>query len=779
MEESRGDMLSQIGELENLNETHEFKEALELYVKPQGTWSVPIIKTLDNKEIYVMDNEKRDGDVEKIVINFLSSKDKLTSNDKQILEAAANDFLISQKKELLINKVNSFFNPENKLTLEDIDALDVAINQFLALKDKKALRLLEMAINGFLESSKNESVLKNAICNFLESPLVLENKLSLENVLFTESKLALGNQITIEDVKALKKASINKEDFEKTGKELLNLKAKDVLETAVNSLLTLKRKKVLLILGSGGTGKSTFNRHLARLLWDNVKNDMTQPIPLFIALAPLEKFINQNKDFIEVYLQQKGNLSTEQINELRKRKFVFILDGYDEIAERERQCYDSNMFSKWENAKIIISCRPEYLNQGYEEMFWPKENRTRGFQKLTLTPFLWAEIEQYIKNYVSYSKKNGSPLPWDADKYIQSMKSIQEIEDLVCNPILLKITLTVLPGLLKDRETTSQINRIVLYDEFIKKWFERAQERLQNIQLKPKEREEFERLNKEGFINYCLKFGKEFAFKMFVDNNIVVVNYDPVNENTSDWATFLGNTDEKYNLIRFSMPLIRRGNQYWFFHKSLRDYLIASILLDSFKDASQASLFNKQLITPEPAIQQFLVERVQQMQEQMPELIQPLLNYIECSKMNTDIQTASANAITVLSHARILLPKNLNNIRIPGANLSNGVFNNSQLVRADLNNVNFQNANLQNANIKGASLNNTNFQNANLQNANIEGASLNNDADLTGANLRHSNLKGANFYNSYLEDVNFEGASLRIQDFQGIIPPNTNLGSYV
>ncbi|CAG8717368.1 5390_t:CDS:2 [Cetraspora pellucida] len=111
------------------------------------------------------------------------------------------------------------------------------------------------------------------------------------------------------------------------------------------------------------------------------------------------------------------------------------------------------------------------------------------------------------------------------------------------------------------------------------KWFERAQNRLQNIQLKPKEREEFDSLNVD-FTKHCLQFG---------------------------------NADEKSRLIRFSMPLIRRGNQYWFFHKSLRDYLIACVLLDSFTDTSQTALFNKHSIIPEPAIQQFLVERVQQM----------------------------------------------------------------------------------------------------------------------------------------------------------------------
>ncbi|CAG8841644.1 6739_t:CDS:1, partial [Racocetra persica] len=247
----------------------------------------------------------------------------------------------------------------NQLTLEDIDVLNVAANQFLALKGNDAWKFLKMAINEFFDSSKDERVLRNLINKLLESSLAFEDKQ------FIEGKLV--------DIKALKsileKASKEKEKFEKTAKELLNLTAKEVLETAVNYLLKLKRKSVLLILGSGGTGKSTFNRYLARLLWEKYKKDKTQPIPLFIALAPLEKFINHDQDFIEVYLHEKGNLSTVQIDELRNRKFVFILDGYDEIAERDRHFYDSNMFSKWKNAKIIISCRPEYLNKGYEEIF--------------------------------------------------------------------------------------------------------------------------------------------------------------------------------------------------------------------------------------------------------------------------------------------------------------------------------------------------------------------------------------------------------------------------
>ncbi|CAG8594881.1 16815_t:CDS:2, partial [Dentiscutata erythropus] len=488
LENSWGEMLAQIGELKK-----------------------PVLSRSDEME---MDYEKREGDVEKVVIDFLTSKDKLTSVDKLILETEANEFLILKEITLLINKVNSFFKPENQLTLEDIDILNAAANEFLILKDKKTSNLLEMVLNEFL-SSPEEKLLKNIFCNLLESLFVFENKLSLKS----KSNLDLARQITLEDAEALKKASKDKKDLKQAVNEFLTLKAKEVLETAVNNL---KYKKVLLLLGSEGTEKLTFNCYLAHCLWDKVEKDLIQLIPLFIALAPLKEFINKDQDFIEVYLQEKRKLSEDQIKELRNRKF--------------------------KNAKIIISCQPEYLDIGYGERFWPKENGKRGFQELTFTPFSDAEIKKYIIKYFNYSQKGVNPLPWNADTYIKQIEDILQVKDLVYNLILLKISMTVLPGLLKEIGTTSQINE---------------------------EQKSFDNLNKEGFTNHCLQFGKKFAFEMFVDNNKVVVNYDQETQM------------KKCRLMHFSMPLFQRGNQYWFFHKSLRDYLIACTLLDSFKDTSQ------------------------------------------------------------------------------------------------------------------------------------------------------------------------------------------------
>ncbi|CAG8527748.1 19526_t:CDS:2, partial [Gigaspora rosea] len=43
------------------------------------------------------------------------------------------------------------------------------------------------------------------------------------------------------------------------------------------------------------------------------------------------------------------------------------------------------------NSKIIITCRPEYLDEGYEK-------KSSGLKKMV-------EIEQYVKKYFDYSKK--------------------------------------------------------------------------------------------------------------------------------------------------------------------------------------------------------------------------------------------------------------------------------------------------------------------------------------------------------------------------------------
>ncbi|KAF9904261.1 hypothetical protein BX616_001367, partial [Lobosporangium transversale] len=85
-------------------------------------------------------------------------------------------------------------------------------------------------------------------------------------------------------------------------------------------------KRVLLIQGDSGAGKSTFNRTLERTLWDTYQKKHSE-IPLFINLPAIDK---PEKDLVAKQLRDYG-FTDLQIKELKmNRSFTLICDGYDE-----------------------------------------------------------------------------------------------------------------------------------------------------------------------------------------------------------------------------------------------------------------------------------------------------------------------------------------------------------------------------------------------------------------------------------------------------------------
>jgi predicted NACHT family NTPase len=132
------------------------------------------------------------------------------------------------------------------------------------------------------------------------------------------------------------------------GQETAASKITFTLIDKVREFLSSK-EKVLLLLGEAGSGKSTFNRHLTRMLWDEYQQSSTAPIPVFIALA---EHTPTCADLIESYLLEH-EFSPEAITELRKAKrLVFILDGFDEIKDRTQAFYTQNKLDHWKNAQV-------------------------------------------------------------------------------------------------------------------------------------------------------------------------------------------------------------------------------------------------------------------------------------------------------------------------------------------------------------------------------------------------------------------------------------------
>ncbi|BBE09683.1 WD40 repeat-containing protein [Mycoavidus cysteinexigens] len=484
------------------------------------------------------------------------------------------------------------------------------------------------------------------------------------------------------------------------------------LEGKVRDFLELD-KKVLLLLGEAGSGKSTFNRYLARSLWEAYTPQANIPIPVFIALSSLNSS-NQNR--VTTFFESQG-FSREQIEELQKKhRFIFILDGYDELEDRHRCFYKDNQLDDWSGAKVIISSRPEYLGSNYQYKFHPPGKRT-ALQECRLAPF----SDETIKRYVEQYKKVHPEWLWHEGQYEETLKH-PELKELLGNPFLLKITLSELPELSEKLEADGQrLTRLVIYDQFVKSWFDRSQQRLAAIQLDPKEKEEFKCLESEGFVEHGMGFSKGLALEMYQAGEVVTTYlasaYAPARQTNAsvepDWRKhLLSDVDIKTKLMRLNAPLMSQnkqgvpGKEYRFIHKSLRDYFVARALweeLDVHDKIEFSSWFNRLNIVNDPAVLQFLAERVRQ----ETKLERRLLNVVEQSKGKEGIQfeRGAANALTLLVKAGVALSgKGFNGIRVRGANLSYGVFDHTQFQDADLREVIGQGVWLRGANLNGADL---------------------------------------------------------------------------
>jgi len=496
-------------------------------------------------------------------------------------------------------------------------------------------------------------------------------------------------------------------------------------------------QNVFLLLGDSGAGKSTFNRQLECDLWHRYKKT-TGRIPLFINLPAIDK---PEQDMIAKQLR-KAEFTEPEIREMKvHRKFILICDGYDE-SQQTHNLYMSNRLNQpgeW-NAQMLVSCRSEYLGVDYRDRFQPGDRNQRSdptqSQEAVITPFTNGQVRDYIKQYVSVHR-----VLWEAKDYELALELIPSLKELVRNPFLMTLSLEVLPRIMDPGEhlSATRVTRVALYDQFIEHWLERGKKRLGEKEQSPQAKAAFESLVDEGFTRNGIDFLKRLAVAIYKEQDgQPIVSYSRFKDNVSWKAEFFSREDEK-QLLREACPLTRSGNQHRFIHRSLLEYGLSLAIFDprdwkerslsataSSRRGSTGSTFsfrvngsNNEVIAPveqgpdigsplawryfvnEPSILEFLSERVRQ----QPVFKQQLYDYIELSTAYPQWRTAAANAITILVRIGIQFNgADLRGIRIPGADLSYGVFEAAQLQDADLRQVNFRSAWLFRADLSGAQM---------------------------------------------------------------------------
>ncbi|KAG9319872.1 hypothetical protein KVV02_005922, partial [Mortierella alpina] len=149
-----------------------------------------------------------------------------------------------------------------------------------------------------------------------------------------------------------------------------------------------------------------------------------------------------------------------------------------------------NQPGRW-NAKLIVSCRSQYLKNGYRHDFLPTPTRRSHrvtasdlFQKAAIVPFTDDLIEDYVKQFVELPDEkllfNDRP-QWNVDDYMKRLQKIPNLMDMVGNPFLLSVSLQVLHRIIGTNPDlrTVRVTSVQLYDIFVKEWVERGEKRLQ------------------------------------------------------------------------------------------------------------------------------------------------------------------------------------------------------------------------------------------------------------------------------------------------------------
>ena len=199
---------------------------------------------------------------------------------------------------------------------------------------------------------------------------------------------------------------------------------KGVLST--NSIANLfTQSNYITIIGDAGSGKSTLVKHL---FLNAIKEKFK--IPLLIEL----RYLNDDSRALEDYIRDSISVNKISVNPiilerfLEKGKFVFFLDGYDELDSETKKTVTKQLndfVNKYDSNSFILTTRP-YSNIEHLPLFFNLRMKDLSLKE--------GEIKGFIYKQLNEEKEI-------ADKIIKSLEQGQSqyIQSFLRNPLLLTL----------------------------------------------------------------------------------------------------------------------------------------------------------------------------------------------------------------------------------------------------------------------------------------------------------------------------------------------------
>ncbi len=390
--------------------------------------------------------------------------------------------------------------------------------------------------------------------------IIKKDEYSIKNIFLYNQKLLTENveetSIQLQDL-YIENTVVENKIFEKSSFRRNEETSFKVIENWLES-----KEKFNIILGDFGHGKSLLLKYLAGKL----SKDNTKYIPLYIPLrlffsSPNVKFDNIIQDTLEYRYKVKY---TDEL--WKENKWLLLCDGFDELSFPYQNSIEKvfRIFSQIElksqlnNVKVLLSSRPLIF---VEEQLSKKI--LRSYNNIKLCEFNENQIEQWINKY---NKVNKNQLSFNMIKE-------HNLLDVAKTPVLLYLIALVSNKI--NEATNKKLTRANIYQFFFDQTVDNGGLDEKDINI-PKHM-----IGKE-----YRKILGEIAWKMFSHSqsiNGVMLHIDILYKELMDNKLFRSVVSEKHVFLAHALRETEKRGYIEFIHKSLREFLVAEKIVNTFK----------------------------------------------------------------------------------------------------------------------------------------------------------------------------------------------------
>jgi hypothetical protein len=199
----------------------------------------------------------------------------------------------------------------------------------------------------------------------------------------------------------------------------LSINGRPIASDTTTSLF--RRRQALIITADAGSGKSMLVKHLF-----NSSINLSYKIPFVIEL----RYLNSSNDTLDKFIDDQISLHVTESSRIKRRlleegKFIFFLDGYDEVKiDKKQEVVRSlkEMHERYTSCKYLISTRP------YTDL-----EMLSNLSTMHILPLSKSDVEKFISQQILDSELS--------EKIIQSVSEAgnSRLSSFLKNPLLLTL----------------------------------------------------------------------------------------------------------------------------------------------------------------------------------------------------------------------------------------------------------------------------------------------------------------------------------------------------